>query len=251
METNFIQTLIGVLGLTAFLFIVSKWILFIILSPIIKNLSLKQGRRKATSKNSDNPSRDTLKKPTARLVRTVFIKYLYGYMRYMDIKTGQIPSHHIRIWIYKNIFKVKVSKDVVIYYGAEIRNHNKLIIEKGAIIGDKCILDARNGIEIQKNACLATGVQIWSEQHAHRDSWFRCISDESYKVIIGKRAWIGPRSIILHSVKIGEGAVVAAGSVVTKDIPPFTIVGGIPAKEIGKRNDKLYYGFNGDYSPFL
>lgn len=251
METDFIQTLIGILGLIAFLFITAKWILFIILSPIIRKWSIKKGRRKPITKSTNNPSIATTKKSTSCSFRNVFIKYLDGYMRYIDIKTGQIPSHHIRRWIYKNVFKVKVSKNVVIYYGAEIRNHAKLIIKEGAIIGDKSILDARNGIEIRENACLATGIQIWTEQHAHRDSWFRCMSDESYKVVIGKRAWIGPRTIILHSVEIGEGAVVAAGSVVTKNVPPFTIVGGIPAKEIGKRNDELYYEFNGDYSPFL
>lgn len=251
METNFIQTLMAILGVIAFLFISAKWILFIIISPLIRKWSIKRGKRKPAVKNSRNPLTDISRKPTSGIFRRSFIKYLDGYMRYMDIKTGQVPSHRIRRWIYKNIFKVKLSENVVIYYGAEIRNHAKLTIKKGAIIGDKSILDARNGIEIRENACLATGVQIWTEQHAHRDSWFRCMSDESYRVIVGKRAWVGPRTIILHSVEIGEGAVVAAGSVVTKNVPPFTIVGGVPAKEIGKRNNELYYEFNGDYSPFL
>lgn len=88
----------------------------------------------------------------------------------MDLKTGNIPSHQIRSWIYRNIFCVKLSRTAVVYYGAEIRNHSKLIIKDGAIVGDKSILDARNGLEIRENACLATGVQIWTEQHAHRDA---------------------------------------------------------------------------------
>lgn len=64
------------------------------------------------------------------------------------------------------------------------------------------------------------------------------------------RAWIGPNTIILHSVHIGEGAVVAAGAVVTKDVEPYTIVAGIPAKKVGDRNRDLKYEFNGKYSPF-
>lgn len=252
METNCIQALIGILGVTAFLVIASKWILFIILFPLIRKWSMSRGKRRPIEKHINTIEPDATEKIlTRRSFRVVFIKYLDGYMRYMDIKTGHIPSHQIRSWIYRNIFCVKLSRTAVVYYGAEIRNHSKLIIKDGAIVGDKSILDARNGIEIRENACLATGVQIWTEQHAHRDSWFRCLSNEGYKVVIGKRSWIGPRTIILHSVEIGEGAVVAGGSVVTKDVPPFTIVGGIPAKEIGKRNNKLYYEFDGSHIPFL
>lgn len=58
---------------------------------------------------------------------------------------------------------------------------------------------------------------------------------EYLPVIIGNDVWIGTRAIILDGVKIGDGAVVAAGAVVTKDVPPFAIVGGIPARQIGER----------------
>ena len=54
-------------------------------------------------------------------------------------------------------------------------------------------------------------------------------------IIVGDDAWIGYGAIILSGVRIGQGAVVAAGSVVTKDVPPYTIVGGCPAKQIRKR----------------
>jgi len=50
--------------------------------------------------------------------------------------------------------------------------------------------------------------------------------------------FIGPRAIILPGIKVGRGAIVAAGAVVTKDVPPFAIVGGVPAKIIGERKNK-------------
>ena len=56
--------------------------------------------------------------------------------------------------------------------------------------------------------------------------------EENKKIIIGNDVWIGRRSIIMDGVKIGDGAIVASGAVVTKDVPPFAIVGGIPAKVI-------------------
>lgn len=172
-----------------------------------------------------------------------------GFVRYYDLEIGEIPSHHIRNFIYRYIFHVHLSENAVIYYGAEIRDHSKLYIGKGSIIGDKAILDARNGIEIGENVNFSSQVNIWTEQHDHRDSMFRCNSDDSFRVKIGNRAWIGPNVIILHSVTIGEGAVVAAGAVVTNDVAPFTIVGGVPAKKIGERNNNLTYTFNGNYCP--
>jgi len=59
--------------------------------------------------------------------------------------------------------------------------------------------------------------------------------DEEKKVEVKKDAWLGHGAIILHGVTIGEGAIVAAGSVVTKDVPSYTIVGGNPAKKIKMR----------------
>ena len=55
--------------------------------------------------------------------------------------------------------------------------------------------------------------------------------------------FLGPGCIILPGVTIGSGAVIAAGAVVSKDVPPYTLVGGVPAKPIGKRNDNLNYVF--------
>ncbi len=60
-------------------------------------------------------------------------------------------------------------------------------------------------------------------------------------VQIGDRAWVGYRAIVMPGVTIGEGAVVAAGAVVTKDVEPFTIVAGVPAKPIGQRTKDLRY----------
>ena len=65
--------------------------------------------------------------------------------------------------------------------------------------------------------------------------------DEYQEIIVGNDVWIGTRSIILDGVKIGNGAVIAAGSVVTKDVEPYMIVAGVPAKPIRKRatEDKI------------
>ncbi len=75
------------------------------------------------------------------------------------------------------------------------------------------------------------------------------MADRGGDVIIGDRVWIGYGALILPGVKLGEGAVVGAGAVVTKDVEPFTIVAGNPARKIGERTKELRYRLN--YDPGL
>ena len=88
------------------------------------------------------------------------------------------------------------------------------------------------GLRIGKNVTLGTEVMIWTLQHDYNDPKFGV---KGGAVVIGDYAWLGSRSILLPGVKLGEGAVVAAGAVVTKNVDPFTVVGGVPAKVISKR----------------
>lgn len=183
-------------------------------------------------------------------IKKKILRFISGYIRYSIFKVSVIPSHTIRNFLYKNVYCIELGFNAVIYYGAEIRAPHKLSVGARSIIGDKSVLDARNEIIIGEDVNMSSEVHIWTEQHDHRDPYFRCNSDESYKVQIGNRVWIGPRVTILHGVKIGEGAVIAAGSVVTKNIAAYEIVGGIPAKKIGERNMNLKYQFWGKPIPF-
>lgn len=146
---------------------------------------------------------------------------------------------------------MNIGRHVVIYHGCEIREPSNITLGDGVVIGDNAILDGRNGIRISENVVFASNVRIWTEQHDHEDPWFRCETQKHDPVIIDKRAWIGSHTIILHSVHIGEGAVVAAGAVVTHDVPPFAIVAGIPAKKIGERTHDLRYINDGSHRAFI
>ena len=170
---------------------------------------------------------------------------------YYLYRVSLTPSHHIRNWIYRYVCGLILGENAVIYYGAEIRQPSKIRIGKGSIIGDNSILDGRNGIKIGENVVFASNVRIWTEQHDHRDPWFRCETQKHDPVMIDDRAWIGSHTVILHSVHIGEGAVVAAGAVVTHDVPPYNIVAGVPAKTIGMRNRDLKYELKGEHRHFL
>lgn len=197
-----------------------------------------------------SPLSETFVTPKVTLKSFVF-SYIDSYIHYSIILTGKIPSHTIRNFLYKHIYLIRMSSKVVLYHGAEIRESQRLSIGEGTIIGDRAILDARNGICIGKSVNASSDVSIWTEQHDHRDPWFRCNPEKLGPVIIGDRVWIGPRVIILPNVIIGEGAVIAAGAVVSTNVEPFTVVGGIPARKIGDRNRDLRYEFNGSRRHFL
>lgn len=145
---------------------------------------------------------------------------------------------------------VKASKNVKFYPGFTVRNPKGLVIEDCVNIGPKCLLDARCGLTIHRNAVIAYEAIIWTLNHDYNDLHF-CAKGAPTE--IGAYAWICSRSIILPGIKIGEGAVVASGAVVTKDVPPYAIVGGVPAKIIGYRERKEYnYGYQmeNDYIHF-
>ncbi|MFR9805650.1 acyltransferase [Pseudonocardia sp. RS010] len=119
-------------------------------------------------------------------------------------------------------------------------------IGSNTIIGNDCFFDGRRGVTIGDNVNISGHVQIFTLEHDPQD---RSFATTGGPVSIGSRAYIATRSIILPGVAIGEGSVVAAGAVVTKDVPAFTIVGGIPARKIGDRDPEIDYTL-GYHLPF-
>lgn len=104
-----------------------------------------------------------------------------------------------------------------------------------------------NQVSIGKFCSFAPQVTIWESLHdARRITSFYILSEffgDNFKrdiiskgpIQIGNDVWIGTRAVILSGVTIGDGAVIGSGSIVTKDVPPYTIVGGIPAKVLKPR----------------
>ena len=153
---------------------------------------------------------------------------------------SNIPSIKLRYWGLK-LLGMKLSKNVRLYQGFHIRNPHNIEIGDGVSIGPKVLLDGRKGLKIGNNVTIAYEAIIWTLNPHYNDIHFVAKGDS---VLIGDYAWICCRSIILPGIKIGEGAVIASGAVVTKDVPPYAVVGGVPAKIIAYREKKKYdYGY--------
>lgn len=151
---------------------------------------------------------------------------------------SHVPSHTFRKFIYQ-LSGMKIGKGSVIHMWANFFDPSGISIGEDTIIGDHAFLDGRESLTIGSHTDIASSVMIYNSEHDLESEDFVARSES---VEIGDYVFIGPRAIILPGVKIGKGAVVAAGAVVSKDVPEFTIVGGVPAKEIGQRKSKdLHY----------
>ena len=151
---------------------------------------------------------------------------------------GCIPSHSFRKFFYR-LFGVKIGKGSVIHTKARFYDPRNIEIGDDTIVGESAVLDGREKLIIGSHVDIASEVMIYNSQHNIESETFEATLD---KVMIEDYVFVGPRVIILPGVKIGRGAIVAAGAVVTKEVPPYAIVGGVPAKIIGERRNKdLHY----------
>lgn len=151
-----------------------------------------------------------------------------------------IPFWRIRLKYLKRILG-KIGE------GASVLRHVRLLEPKGIFLGDRVVinqnvlLDGRGTLVIENDTDIATNVSIWTMDHDPNSETHEA---RPRKVHIGHHVWIASGATILPGKKIGDGAVIAANAVVTKDVPPRAIVAGNPARIIGERKNSLQYTLN-------
>jgi acetyltransferase-like isoleucine patch superfamily enzyme len=157
----------------------------------------------------------------------------------MNHVVNRIPLIGLRMRAYRRGgVRFEDTARTTIMLGAEVWSPRELEIGARTIVGRGCLLDARGGIRIGRDVNIGSDTILMTAKHEVQDPDFVA----SYAPIeIGDRVWIALRATILGGVTIGEGAVVAAGAVVTRDVGPFAIVAGTPAVRIGERTRDLRY----------
>ncbi|MEI2712488.1 MAG: acyltransferase [Nocardioides sp.] len=122
--------------------------------------------------------------------------------------------------------------------GVEVHSPHDLHVGRNVVVGPGALLDCRGGLHIGADVNITGKCRFMTAKHDVQDADFVASFDP---IRIGDRAWIALGATVLGGVTIGEGAVVTANATVTKDVEPYTIVGGTPAVKIGERNRDLRY----------
>ena len=169
----------------------------------------------------------------------------YAITIFANSVVNKIPSRHFRRWFYQ-MLGAKFGKNTYICRKVEILYPRGLDLSERVAVGWNVELDARGGINISHDTNISSHVKLITGSHDVDDPNFTA---EFEAIKIGHHCWIGTGATILKGVTIGDGSIVASGAVVTKDIPPNEVWGGVPARFIRMRNDEYNYCLN--KPPFL
>lgn len=159
---------------------------------------------------------------------------------------GRLPFRSLRR-AYLRLYLDQFAAGTAVQMGCRFLNGRKVSFGPRNVINHDCLFDGRKyRIHTGSDVSIGPAAVILTLGH---DPQCPDFSLRGGDVVIGDHAWIGYRALILPGITIGEGAVVGAGATVTKDVPPYAIVAGNPARIIGQRNPNLKYRLN--YDPFL
>ena len=150
----------------------------------------------------------------------------------------QYTSGRIRTQLFRTLLGFKIGSGTIIFGTPIISGsgniYANLTIGDHTLLNIKCFLDLTGPITIGNNVAIGAESMLITGTHEIGNSQKRACDMIFEPIKIGNGAWIGSRCVIYPGVTIGDGAIVAAGSVVYKDVPPNTMVGGNPARLLQK-----------------
>jgi maltose O-acetyltransferase len=155
-----------------------------------------------------------------------------------NIVVANFPSARARHLFYHRLMGIRIGPGARLMSGIWFDSKGNCSIGRNTVINPRCRLDTRGGLFIGENVSISPWVHLITADHD--------IDDQNFKgrlrpIRIGDRVFIGSRATVLPGVTIGEGAVVAACACVTRDVEPYSVVAGVPAREIRKRKKPLDY----------
>lgn len=153
---------------------------------------------------------------------------------------NHVPSFALRRLWYERVIGARFGDDAGMYIGCDLWYYTPRKVRMsgfrlgaGSHVNRRCVLDIRGGLDIGEQVSISPEAMILTATHQVNDPQFRV---ELRRVVIEDYVWVGSRATILPGVRLGRGCVVAAGAVVTRDVPPHTVVAGVPARPVADRD---------------
>lgn len=169
-------------------------------------------------------------------MRKILLQCKYLLVEWLNV-TYQLVPNPLRS-DYLRLFGIRLGGGTSIHRRCKFFHVGKLSVGNNTVINFGCYLDNRRGITIGNNVGIAHNTKIYTLGHDLNDPQFKTKGAE---VTIKDNVFIFSNALIMLGITIGEGAIVLAGSVVTKDVEPWAIVGGNPAKKIRERSREIDY----------
>jgi putative colanic acid biosynthesis acetyltransferase WcaF len=148
-----------------------------------------------------------------------------------------LPGHWLRqAWL--RLIGVHIGAGTIIFRGTTVFGGPELHLGERVQVGFRVVLDARGGITVGDDVNISSDSQLLTARHAVHSPEFE---REVASIVLEDHVWVATRAMVLAGVRLGSGAVLAAGGVATRDIPGGAIAAGVPARVIGPRHSDLSY----------
>lgn len=163
--------------------------------------------------------------------RGLLMRCLWYFVSLLVFESGWVPLYRPKGWLLR-LFGAKIGPAVVIKPHVRIKYPWRLVTGDHCSIGQGTWIDNLAEVRLGSHVCISQKAYLCTGTHDYRRRTFDLIARP---IQIGAGAWLGARCLVLGGVTVGPNAVVAAGSVVTKDVAPAAIVAGNPATPIDRQ----------------
>lgn len=163
--------------------------------------------------------------------RSKVVELLWYYCSLFVMESGFFPFYKIKVWLLRQ-FGAQIGTGVVIKPNVRIKYPWRLVVGDHCWIGQGSWIDNIEDVTVGDHVCISQLVYFCTGSHDHRISSFDLTAKP---IVVQNGAWVGAGALVLGGITVEANAIVAAGSIVTKDPQAGSIVGGNPAKVIGKR----------------